>query len=325
MKAMAERFLVASEFPNDNPALHHGAVWICPTVCSPPRAVVRVSPELCRGEAVATPEPRAFEERAPVEELAESSQPTLRVEASAESSEPTLRVEEPAESSEPALCEVVEIDLPEIEPLTDDIETLTEDDLELVDDDSPELCVVSASGSDAAPSAVSERQDDLELDDDDSPELCVVSASGPGAAPSAVSERQPADKFDAFVQAMVRVAMAEGGSRAALLLPRLLEGRGLDSALEETTQATLLSRGVCAKRGGKLVQSGEFSRVSGAWRAILRGTLGDFSQCGPCTLDEWGARILTAVLSAPLERMPEIRRALRRQGVAAFGMAVQAA
>lgn len=35
------RVAEACEFPNDNPKLHRGAVWLCRTPCAPPRPVVR--------------------------------------------------------------------------------------------------------------------------------------------------------------------------------------------------------------------------------------------------------------------------------------------
>jgi hypothetical protein len=35
------RHLSASEFPNDNPALHDGAIWVCFAPCGPLRPVVR--------------------------------------------------------------------------------------------------------------------------------------------------------------------------------------------------------------------------------------------------------------------------------------------
>jgi hypothetical protein len=60
--------------------------------------------------------------------------------------------------------------------------------------------------------------------------------------------------------------------------------------------------------------------VSEAWRGVLDGTGGDLAACGAATLDAWAAELVAAVLNAPSGAVPELRRALRRAGVAAFGL-----
>jgi hypothetical protein len=53
---------------------------------------------------------------------------------------------------------------------------------------------------------------------------------------------------------------------------------------------------------------------------VLDGTGGDLAGCGSATLDAWSAELLAALTNAPRAEVPELKRELRRAGIAAFGM-----
>lgn len=67
-----------------------------------------------------------------------------------------------------------------------------------------------------------------------------------------------------------------------------------------------------------------FVAIQSAWRDVLSGSSGNLAACGASTLDEWAASLLAALLGRPATRSDELKRALRAQGVAAFGMRVAA-
>ena len=54
--------------------------------------------------------------------------------------------------------------------------------------------------------------------------------------------------------------------------------------------------------------------------AVLRGASQDFAACGTTTLDRFGAELLAALLAVPATRAEELRRDLRKAGIAAFGV-----
>jgi hypothetical protein len=63
--------------------------------------------------------------------------------------------------------------------------------------------------------------------------------------------------------------------------------------------------------------------VARAWAAILHNESEDFSLC-TTTLDEWAAGTLVSLADAP-SKLAVARRELRARGVAAFGLAIEAA
>lgn len=209
-----------SEFPNDNPALHDGAVWICRAPCGPARAVVRA----------ARPAPEALWE------------------------------------SEPASGETP-----------------------------PEA-----------------------------PREAVATQRAP--ATNETPEAAPADAFAELVQAISRAALGRGATRAAAAAAILFfDARLDDAALDAAARAALVTRGVAALQGERLSAAPAFVATLQAWRRVLSGASDDLSECGARTLDEWAARVLGALIGAPESQERELRRELRRQGVAAFGMMAQAA
>src|SRR5690606_194433 len=117
---------------------------------------------------------------------------------------------------------------------------------------------------------------------------------------------------------VARVALARGATRAAAAVVALFEhGRVAPEALDAGTLAVLVERGVLAGRSGRVTPA--FEAAVSAWRGVLEGTAADLSGCGSLTLDVWAAEVLSALLNAPASQA-ELRRDLRRQGVAAFGL-----
>lgn len=142
----------------------------------------------------------------------------------------------------------------------------------------------------------------------------------PAAVEARTTEPPPTpDAFTAFVHALVAVALADGAPRAAAALPALLEHGRLDiDALDDAALDALEAGGMIARTSEGPRPSEQLAAVCGAWRDVLRGA-GDFSACGPSTLNEFAAELLAAVLGAP-KRAPALQAELRRHGVAAFGM-----
>jgi hypothetical protein len=128
----------------------------------------------------------------------------------------------------------------------------------------------------------------------------------------------PEEPFERFVATVARVALNRGATRAAgavtslLLLGRLARD-GLDAQLLDA-----LARGRVLGSGGQVTP--EFAATTAAWRSLLEGAGGDLSGCGSSTLDAWAAELLAIVMNAPRSETSELKRELRRSGVAAFGL-----
>lgn len=128
----------------------------------------------------------------------------------------------------------------------------------------------------------------------------------------------PEEPFERFVATVARVAMNRGATRAAgavtalLVLGRLARD-GLDPQLLDA-----LARGRIVAPAGQVTP--EFAATTAAWRAVLEGTGGDLSGCGSSTLDAWAAELLATVMNVPRSEITELKRELRRCGVAAFGL-----
>jgi hypothetical protein len=126
----------------------------------------------------------------------------------------------------------------------------------------------------------------------------AIAPEEPRHRPMAAPEPPPRDDFARLVELMVEVLLALGETRAAAEVTGLAAGRA-PAALAALAQSAW------------------------AWRDVLAGR-GDLSACGELALDEWAALILCTLLGAT-SRAPELRRALRARGVAAFGLIAQAA
>ena len=145
------------------------------------------------------------------------------------------------------------------------------------------------------------------------PALSAVSSVAPAALP------EPENAFQRFLQAMVRAALAEGATQVAAELPLILgQGRLRPWLFDESAQRALRSRGYLAADGD--AASVAFRTVADAWRSVLDGSSQDLSACGDKTLDEWGSSLLASLLGRAPQGAEELRRALRRAGVAELGM-----
>jgi hypothetical protein len=143
------------------------------------------------------------------------------------------------------------------------------------------------------------------------------------AMPAAGEPSRP-DAFTAYVSAVVEVAQAAGNARAAAALPALLEGAEFDlGSLPGESQARLVAAQVLSSSGTALSPSDAFTSMASAWRSVLRGDTQDLSACGDSTLDGWSADVLKA-FGVGQGGATDVRRELRRRGVAAFGMLLAA-
>lgn len=290
---------LASEFPNDNPALHGGTIWVClePT-----------------GLPVAE---RAAAERAPVaakvvETIAAREERTLEVALLASAIlEPDVD-----EADEPIVIE-------ELEP--SDTWAWAEGDADVMS---------SALRSDldappAAPARVSEivlagthaLEEDEALSPESSDGRSFFEASVDESAPETSSSYPAAlpprsdDPFTTFIFKLVDVAVATGSLEVAAVLPDLLGSGRISAGVGVEVAGALRANGLWD--GGDVAPS--FIRVAHAWRDILRGTSEDFDACGGASLDEWASDVLAKLLGAPA-RLPLLRQELRSRGVAAFGL-----
>jgi hypothetical protein len=132
------------------------------------------------------------------------------------------------------------------------------------------------------------------------------------------AERPADDDFSALLRAMQAVLLAEGATRAAAMLaPLMLLGSAdLDAIGDKAPPA---GNGPIVSDQGRLRLSEPAEQTRAAWRGVLSGQTEDLAACGTGTLDRWAAELVAALLGAPA-RADEVRRELRRRGVAAFGM-----
>jgi len=140
----------------------------------------------------------------------------------------------------------------------------------------------------------------------------------PEVAAEPEAEMPTAPAFAHFESALAAALMAQGASRSAALLPRLLRLESLPAdGLSKDVLLTLQSRGYL---DGHARYSQKFRDLCGAWSAVLSGSSQDFAACGTTTLDRFGADLLAALLAVPATRADELRRQLRKAGIAAFGV-----
>jgi hypothetical protein len=138
----------------------------------------------------------------------------------------------------------------------------------------------------------------------------------PSGEPAAKGDVAPA--FAHFESALVAALLAQGATRSAAIVPRLLRLESLSAeSLNKDILLTLQSRGYL---DGHARYSAKYRELCGAWMAVLQGTSQDFAACGTTTLDRFGAELLAALLAVPATRADELRRGLRKAGIAAFGV-----
>ncbi|MEZ4258670.1 MAG: hypothetical protein R3B36_06355 [Polyangiaceae bacterium] len=298
-----------SEFPNDNPALHAGARWVCRELTGP--------------AAVVTPTPPAIEVQAapPEVEAAPPAPPEPAVEPAVEAAPP--EVEATVEAAPPE----VEAAPPEPEPEPDSF-PLPEPEHPVVVVDAFDGGFIDERSQDEGdvgePPLIVEELEPFEVVCEEGSALAEAAcgteapAESDGEAPAARDSEAPpagADPFSVLVCALADVAIAHGAHEIAELLPRLLGEGSLDAPLSDAARATLEASGVL--EGGAVAPS--VVTIAGAWRAILRGESEDYGACGAAMLDEWASELLGRVLGERA-RANDLRRELRARGVAAFGL-----
>ncbi len=184
----------------------------------------------------------------------------------------------------------------EVQPETAEVEPVV--DGEMGTDPTPPVLEADDESDDI------EIVEDLVIDDavEEAPSIPppAPSAPPPPAAPPAAD-----DPFDALIAVVEDVARGAGASDAAMRTLGMLLGRERIAADAPAEHSTLRT-------------------AAAAWQAILRGESEDFSACGASTLDEWSSMLVAAALGEPA-RADSLRRELRRRGVAAFGLVVEAA
>jgi hypothetical protein len=128
----------------------------------------------------------------------------------------------------------------------------------------------------------------------------------------------PRTAFDRFVSAMTRAALDAGATKLAAELPMILgEGRICAAHFDAETQRALRKAGYLSADG---CATESFVATSRAWRDVLTESGADFAACGEKTLDEWSAALLAALLGSAPTSADTLRKRLRTEGVAAFGM-----
>jgi hypothetical protein len=128
------------------------------------------------------------------------------------------------------------------------------------------------------------------------------------------------DPFSTFLCTLAEVALSAGGESVAAHLPALLGDDDFDaSSLPEPVIDALLAGGLLERKADGLARGEAFNRTAGAWRCVLRGVSDDLSACGERALDEWAADLVARLVAAPA-KTEQLRRELRRRGVAAFGL-----
>jgi hypothetical protein len=124
----------------------------------------------------------------------------------------------------------------------------------------------------------------------------------------AVSELRPNDPFaDELVEAYAAVA----GEKGSLVRAFFVFG-----AVPRDREKELREAGIVDAEGRL---SARYLRELESWKTLLRGEPGDLDGARGRMLDEWSAEVLSLVLGEP-ERQGELRRALRKAGVCAFGL-----
>ncbi|HSO33129.1 MAG TPA: hypothetical protein VLT33_11435 [Labilithrix sp.] len=290
---------LAAEFPNDNPALHAGARWLCLDVTGPAVAVLPITPAPVPAPTAAPavePPSAVAVERSPIEAAIEGPVPSMSV--------AELLTEEAEAIPEARISGVVGLgETPRDESAFDLVaamEDLDEDEPIVVEDLPP--LEESATVEGLAPV--------LELD-----LTILASQATPAAASTTIAPPPPDDPWVVLVAVLADVAIAAGSPHVASVLPGLLVD-GVLAPLPADAMKALAEANVVS---GNDVHPA-FRAQTHAWIGILRGTSDDFGACGNAMLDEWAADLMARLLGAP-GRANALKRDLRAHGVAAFGLA----
>jgi hypothetical protein len=276
-----------AEFPNDNPALHRGAIWRC----------VEIGEEaVCERPVAASPEK---EEHAQVEPT--PTEPTVVASATAADElveQVTMLVEEVAALVAPSVLDVA---VEQVEPAAEDL--VDEHDARAAPDET-----LAHSDDDI------EVVDELAFDD-------VVVEEAPAESPPTREEAPAGDPFALLLRVLEDVARGAGCAEETLVGLRVVLGAArVDAAtLPRACVDALLGAGMLEQGTHALVRAEPFARQVLAWQGVLRGESEDFGACGGAMLDEWCAGLLARIMGSPA-RVEGLRRDLRGRGVAAFGL-----
>jgi len=169
----------------------------------------------------------------------------------------------------------------------------------------PEAIVLEAPepATDPAPVVLAEEAPDDEAEIEIVEELSFdeVVDESPEPAHADASD----DPFVALGEVLEATARGAGASDAAVAALRIVLGR--ERVTQDTSDELLVLREQAA-----------------AWQAILRGESENFAACGVASLDEWSS-LAIAKSMGDMNRADGLRRELRRRGVAAFGLVIEAA
>ncbi|MFO0670976.1 MAG: hypothetical protein U0235_15320 [Polyangiaceae bacterium] len=132
------------------------------------------------------------------------------------------------------------------------------------------------------------------------------------------------DPFVHLVRAICSAAKSVGADAPETAMVELLSGRPVPSALFGMTGASLVAAGIAVGGAGEsLVLAPKTEAPAREWAKIVRDEGGDFEACGGKTLDEFAAEIAAAI-AGDRSKLEPMRRALRADGVAAYGIVVAA-
>ncbi len=327
--AFDRRLTACAEFPNDNQDLHHGANWVCLDLCREPvcELPMRIDESIRLPEPMA-PLPHPVPEAIELDDLeplsgtfdaAPVDPPEEVVSLLTISTSEAEKREEDALASSPCPAVFLLSDASAAAAVAPDESgdsATTGDDLDrgpLVDDLDADLLADEPI----------EIVDELSFDDalDDLPPETSIEQPSNGQAIG--------DPFAQLVAALRDVACATGGGDEVVACLEALFGqtRLEGVALGERAVEALISGGVIARSARGFTRSGTFTAKVVAWQGILRGDSEDFSLPNGGALeplDEWAADLLARIVGPPA-RADGIRRDLRRQGIAAFGLVTEAA
>lgn len=152
-----------------------------------------------------------------------------------------------------------------------------------------------------------------------------VVAHGAPPADDAEPEPAPEDAFTWLLRALSSCAVEAGVLLDLEDLEMLLcMGRVDTASLPPGAADALVAGGLADVVDDELVARPQLVSTARAWRRVILGEDEELGACGAAMLDEWCADLLARLLGQP-QRADTLRRELRRRGVAAFGVLLDAA
>jgi len=298
-----------SEFPNDNPELHSGAILSVEEVCGPP--VMRmIGVDMEAGWSALAREIEQVEVEAKVDVKVEvEAKVDVKVEVEVEAVVEEA-IEVLAEVDEP--IEVAAVVEEPIEAVAAIEEVVVAGDVEDTDVDAPVM---------ARPSGIylSDQAGDAECDEIVITPLEPLSEAEifgeePVVEEAVAAASGEACAFGELVEIMALIAEGEEGGAGDQV--RTLVGEGMAPSLASDRMTSLVAAGILLADGSV---APKFDNARRAWRAILRNESEDFAPCGALSLDEWAADAIARILGSA-SRAAMVKRQLRDHGVAAFGL-----